>query len=123
MATYTKEQLEAYIAQTEDRKKQSASAAMKEKCQKGIDLAKAELAKIKSSTIQSAMLVTLNGKNAVGVDSLEQAVAEVAKFRNRYDYGFGMGSTKYYNLNVGRIFAGSKRIGRVHYNGRVEMTA
>ncbi len=73
--------------------------------------------------IQSAMLVTLNGKNAVGVDSVEQAASVAGKFRDGYDYGFGIGATKYYNLRVGRIFAGAKQIGRVHYNGRVEMTA
>jgi hypothetical protein len=43
---YTKEQLEAYIKRMEQRKAESASAMMKAECQKGIDLAKAELAKL-----------------------------------------------------------------------------
>lgn len=43
---YTREQLEQYISQMEQRKKESASGWMKSECQKGIDLAKAELAKL-----------------------------------------------------------------------------
>lgn len=43
---YTREQLEQYIRQMEQRKAESASAWMKAECQKGIDLAKQELAKL-----------------------------------------------------------------------------
>lgn len=46
---YTKEQLEAYIIQTEQRLKESASAWMKAECRKGIALAKAELAKLEAA--------------------------------------------------------------------------
>jgi hypothetical protein len=44
--TYTKEQLESYIAHMETRLKESASSWMKAEVRKGIALAKAELAKI-----------------------------------------------------------------------------
>ena len=75
------------------------------------------------NTIQnSEMIVTLNGKNAVSVNSLDEAVRIAAKFRDEYDYGFGMGATKYYNLKVGRVLQGSNQIARIHYNGRVEVT-
>ena len=71
--------------------------------------------------IEKSLIVTLNGKNAVSVQSVDEAVVVAAKFRDEYDYGFGMGATKYYNLKVGRILQGVKQIGRVHYNGRVEL--
>lgn len=45
---YTKEQLEAYILQMEERLKDSASAWMKSEVRKGIALAQAELAKLES---------------------------------------------------------------------------
>lgn len=67
------------------------------------------------------MIVTLSGKNAQAVSSIDEAVSVCEGFRDGYDSGFGMGSTKYYNLRVGRVFAGTKQIARVHYNGRVEM--
>lgn len=74
-----------------------------------------------ANEIDLSLIVTLNGKNAVSVQSADEAVSVAAKFRDEYDYGFGMGSTKYYNLKVGRILRGTKQIGRVHYNGRLEM--
>lgn len=43
---YTKEQLELYIQQMEQRLQTTASAWMKSEVRKGIDLAKAELAKL-----------------------------------------------------------------------------
>lgn len=45
---YTREQLETYITHMEARLKESASAWMKSEVRKGIELAKAELAKLNS---------------------------------------------------------------------------
>jgi hypothetical protein len=74
-----------------------------------------------ATTIQGAMIVTLKGKQAVGVESIEDAIKACANFRDTSDYGFGIGAEKYYSARAGRIFVGTKQIGRVHYNGRVEM--
>lgn len=45
---YTKEQLEAYLKYSEDRLTETASAWMKTEVRKGIELAKAELAKLQA---------------------------------------------------------------------------
>jgi hypothetical protein len=72
-------------------------------------------------SLQSQLIVTLNGKQAVAVDSIDHAVKVAADFRDHSDYGFGIGSTEYYRVKAGRLFSGTQQIGRVHYNGRVEM--
>ena len=68
------------------------------------------------------MIVTLNGKNAIEVNSLEQAVKVAGEYRDTADYGFSIGATQYYRVHAGRVYDGATKIAQIHYNGRVEMS-
>ena len=71
----------------------------------------------------SPMFVTLKGKHAVEVVSLEQAVLICANYRDTADYGFMIGAEQYYRGKAGRVMQGDRKIAQIHYNGRVEVEA
>jgi hypothetical protein len=71
--------------------------------------------------IQQTLIVTLKGKEAVAIDKIDDAVSVCAKFRDEYDYSFGMGANDYYRFKAGRVLSGKKQIAQIHFNGRIEL--
>ena len=69
----------------------------------------------------SDLIVTTGPKTAWGLAQVEDAVNVCAWVRDHSDYGMMIGAEEYYGRKVGRLYQGSKLIGQVHYNGRIEL--
>jgi hypothetical protein len=79
--------------------------------------------------LEAPLVVTLHGRHAIAIESIEEAVTAVANYRDEFGSGTGMGAAKYYSIFAGRVFAKAptpfpsspKRVAQIHYDGTVEM--